>query len=121
MSFNAGPSGAVLVGGVAYAFGKWRISQKSALPKVNNFTSGFQQLVAGLLSATITVEGPYNAGAMPLTAGTAYSLTLRTVVGVDILVPIAYVESIDPSQDIEDASRVSVTFQSSGTFTYAIA
>lgn len=121
MAFNAGPSGAFLVGGVAYALGKWRFSQKAALPKVNNFTSGYQELVSGLKSGTVTAEGPYNAGAMPMSAGTSYALTMRVVAGVDLLAPTAYCESIDPSQDIEDAARVTITFQTSGAFSYSIA
>lgn len=120
MAFNAGPSGATLVGGVAYALGKWRFSQKAALPKVNNFTSGYQELVSGLKSGTITMEGPYNAGAMPMSAGSSYALTLRVVAGVDLLAPTAYCESIDPSQDIDDAARVTMTFQTSGSFSYSI-
>jgi hypothetical protein len=120
MAFASGPSGAVLVGGVAYALGKWRMSQKAGLPKVNNFTSPYQQLVAGLWSGTITVEGPYNAGSMPMAAGTSYALTLRFTAGVDLTCATAYCESIDPSQDIEDAARITITFQTSGAFTYSV-
>lgn len=121
MAFNpiGGPSGSVLVGGVAYAFGKWRVSFKSGLPKVNNFTSAYQQLVAGLLSATLSLEGPYDGGNMPLTAGVSYAFTLKFSNAITLTVT-AYVESIDPSQDIEDAARVSVTAQSSGSFTASV-
>jgi hypothetical protein len=121
MPFNpvGGPSGSVLVGGVAYAFGKWRISMKTGLPRVNNFTSAYQQLVAGLTSATISIDGPYDGGNMPLTAGTSYAFTLR-VNGAISLVVTALVGEINPSQDIEDAARISITAESNGSFTAAV-
>lgn len=122
MPYNpiGGPSGSVLVGGVAYAFGKWRFSAKTNLPKVNNFTSSYQQLVAGLWSGTLSIEGPYDAGNMPLTSGTTYTFTLKFSNSYTLSVP-AVVESIDSSQDIEDAARISITAQTSGTFTISIA
>lgn len=118
MPFNpiAGPSGSVTVGGVAYAFGKWRLSLKAGLPKVNNFTSAYQQLVTGLYSATLTLEGPYDGGNMPLTVGTSYAFVCKFNSTYTITVT-ALVESIDPSQDIEDAARITVTAQSTGSFT----
>jgi hypothetical protein len=116
----AGPSGSVLVGGVAFAFGKWRFAMKAGLPKVNNFTSAYQQLVAGLISGTLTLEGPYDAGNMPIAAGTSYAFTLKFSAAVTLTVT-CYVEDITPSQDIEDAARVTVTAQSTGSFTAAIA
>ena len=122
MPFNpiSGTSGSVTVGGATYAFGKWRLSLKAGLPKVNNFTSVYQQLVVGLLSATLTLEGPYDGGNMPLTAGTSYVFVCKFS-STYTLTLTALVESIDPSQDIEDAGRVSVTAQTSGSFTASIA
>lgn len=121
MPFNpiGGPSGSVTVGGVTYAFGKWRVSFKGGLPKVNNFTSAFQQLVAGLTSGTITLEGPYDGGNMPLSVLTSYVFVCKFSNSITLTIP-ALVESIDPSQDIEDAARVSVTAQTSGSFTASI-
>lgn len=119
-NFISGTSGSVLVAGVAYAFGKWRFQMKSGLPKVNNFTSAYQVLVAGLLSGTLTLEGPYDGGNMPLAAGTSYAFTLKFSNAITLTVT-AFVEDITPSQDIEDAARISVTAQSTGSFTAAIA
>ena len=121
MAFNplSGIGAATTVGGVTYAFGKWRLSFKSGLPKVNNFTSVYQQLVVGLLSATLTLEGPYDGGNMPLTAGTSYVFVCKWSNAI-ILTVTALVESIDGSQDIEDAGRVTVTAQTSGSFTASI-
>jgi hypothetical protein len=121
MPFNpiSGIAGSTTVGGVTYAFGKWKLSFKSGLPKVNNFTSVYQQLVTGLLSATLTLDGPYDGGNMPLTAGATYVFVCKFSSAITLTLS-AIVESIDPTQDIEDAARVSVTAQSSGSFTAAI-
>lgn len=122
MPFNpiGGPSGSVLVGGVAFSFGKWRASIKSGAPKVNNFNSGYQQLVTGLLSASISIDGPYDGGNMPLVAGATYVFTLKFNNALSFLVSCIVTE-IGPSQDIEDAARLSVSAESSGSFTAAVA
>lgn len=88
-------------------------------PKVNNFTSAYQQLVKGLTKATLTCEGPYDGGNMPLTAGNVYSFTLALSGSISIVVS-CLVTNITPSQDIEDAARVSITAGSTGSFTAAI-
>lgn len=121
MPFNpiGGPSGSVLIGGVPYAFGKWRCPIKTGLPRVNNFTSAFQQLVAGLTSGTITLDGPYDGGNMPLTSGQSYEFTLKFSNAISLTLT-ALVGEIVPSQDIEDAARISITAESSGTFTASI-
>lgn len=121
MPFNpiGGPSGSVTVNGVAYAFGKWRASIKTGLPKVNNFTSAFQQLVAGLTSATLTIDGPYDGGNMPLTSGTSYAFVLKFSNAISLTVN-ALVGEIGPSQDIEDAARITLTAESSGSFTPSV-
>lgn len=118
-NFIGGPEGSVLVGGVAYAFGKWRCPIRTGLPKVNNFTSAFQQLVKGLTSATITLEGPYDGGNMPITSGNEYVFTLKFSALISITIT-ARVGEINGSQDIEDAARISINAESHGTFTAAI-
>jgi len=121
MAFNpiGGPSGSVLIGGVVYAFGKWRCPIRTGLPRVNNFTSAFQQLVAGLTSAAITLDGPYDGGNMPLTSGNSYEFTLKFSNAIS-LVLTARVAEIVPSQDIEDAARISINADSTGSFTASI-
>ena len=116
---QTGLFGSVTIGGNVFALGKWKASIKSALPKVNNFTSPYQQLVGGLLSAALTLDGPYDAGNMPLVAGTSYIFSLG-VNGALSYIVTAFVESIDLSDDIEDAARVSISAQSSGAFSAAI-
>lgn len=122
MSFNpiSGIYGSVTVGSTPFALGKWKLSMKTNLPKVNNFTAAFQLLVAGLTSATITASGPYDGGNMPLICGNEYSFTLAYNNTISFVVT-AIVESIEPEDDIEDAGRVSITAQSNGVFTAAIA
>jgi hypothetical protein len=56
---------------------------------------------------------------MPLTSGTSYAFTLRFSGAISLLVT-ALVGEIGPSQDIEDAARVTVTAESNGSFTAAI-
>jgi hypothetical protein len=124
MAFNpiSGKDGSVVINNgsdVEYAFGKWSVPMKAGLPKVNNFTSDFQQLVAGLTSGTINLEGPYDGGNMPLTVGTKYTFKLNFNGSIQLSVP-AIVETVEPSQDVDDAARVKVTAQSTGSFTAAI-
>lgn len=119
-NYISGKTGSVLVGGVAYAFGKWKLSMKTGLPKVTNFnTGGYQLLVSGITSGTITLEGPYNQGNMPVTCGNSYAFTLTWAPTITIAVT-AFVESIEASDDVEGAGHVVVTAQSSGSFTAAI-
>ena len=107
------------MGASDYTFAKWSVSLKTNLPKVNNFSSAFQLLVAGLQDATIQLEGPYNEGNMPLTTGVQYDFFLGWVSGIYLSVP-AFVESIDPDNDIDGAPRIKVTAKSSGSFTVSI-
>lgn len=106
--------------GTDFDFQKWGLSLKTGLPKVNNFSSAFQILVAGLSSATITADGPYNEGNMPLVSGNYYAFALGWDAGISILVS-GYIESLDLDNDVEAAPRVRITAQSSGSFTLSIA
>ncbi len=121
MSFTpvSGIGASVKIGTTTYAFEKWKISFKSGLPKVNNFTSVYQQLVGGITSATVTLEGPYDEGNMAFSVGSAVSFILSWDGSTHLTVPVL-LESIDPSQDVNDAGRVSVVGQSTGSFTAAI-
>lgn len=120
MGYLSGKTGYVALGSTPYSFGKWKCSIKSGLPKVTNFKSqGFQALVAGILSSTITLSGPYEVGAMPLVAGQAYEFHLGLDVGIELVVT-ARIETLEPDNDVEGAPAVSVTAQSTGPFTAAI-
>lgn len=120
MSFISGISASVGIGATNYSFSKWRVPMKSGLPKVTNFNSApYQLLVAGVLSASIYLEGPYDTGNMAFSAGVSYTWILRWKSDVNLTVP-AFIEEIQGSQDVEDAARVNITAQSSGPFTASI-
>lgn len=121
-NYLSGVTGAVYLGGVSpeIPFQKWGLSIKTGLPKVNNFTSAFQLLVAGITSGTITADGPYNQGNMPIASGKEYSFQLDWYPGIHIMVS-AFVESLDLDNDVEGAPRVRITAQSTGAFTLSIA
>jgi hypothetical protein len=115
----SGKAGAVLVGSVPYAFGKWQYDMKTDTPAVNNFTSAYRQLVSGLTQGTITTEGPYDNGNMPLTSGNTYTLTCQQTSGVN-LTGTAILANIVSSQDIEDAARIKCVWEVTGAFTAAV-
>lgn len=93
---------------------------KSGLPKVTNFNSSpYQLLVAGILSATVYLEGPYNQGNMPFTAGTSYAWILGFTNSISLTVT-AFIEEIGIDEDVEGSPRINITAQSSGSFTASI-
>jgi hypothetical protein len=125
MAFNplAGIQGAVKFTATAYAFGKWKATIKNKLGDVSNFTGGgYEQWIAGLTGAKITLEGPYDEGNMPITVGNSYSLVLQfTSTGPITLSLTALCETIEPSVDVQNPQGITATFQSTGSFTAAIA
>jgi hypothetical protein len=119
--FLSGKFGFVGVTGTNYSFGKWSTPMKVGLPKVTNFNSGgYRVQVVGIFEGQIELEGPWEIGAMPLAVGTEYTFTLGVTAGLSIAIA-AIVETITPSNDVEDTPRVKVTAQSQGAFTASIA
>lgn len=118
-NFLSGILAGVLVNGNEYRFKKWRIPIQTGLPKVNNFTSAFQLLVTGLTKATIYLEGPYDAGNMPMTSGNEYTITLQWSASLALVVT-ANIGELLPDDDVEDAARIQVTFESNGSFTPSV-
>ena len=117
---KSGTTGYVKLGTTTYAFGKWKVTFKAGAPKVTNFTgSGYQQLVAGVVSGTLTLTGPYDNGNMPLVAGTTYVFHCGSDTGVELTFS-AIVTQIEVDDEVEDACRVNVTAESTGSFTAAI-
>jgi len=122
MAFNplAGKAASVSIGTVSYAFDEWKATIKNGLSKVTNFTgAGFAQFIAGITDAKVTLSGPYDEGNMAFTVGNAYTLILGYTSMVTLSVPVL-LESIEPDVKVEDAQRVSLSFQSTGSFTAAI-
>lgn len=115
----AGPSGYVQIGSTRIRFGKWKLTMEGTQPTVNNFESAFQAIVGGLVKATLTFEGAYDGGNMPFTVNTQYTFICGMSASISYPIP-AMVKTIEPSQDIDDAGRVTITAQSNGSFTAAI-
>lgn len=119
MAINAiaGKVGFVKVGSVPYCFTKWKASMKVNPLKVTNFCSeGYQELIDGIKSATITLSGAYDEGNMPLTVGTQYTFILGWDTGIELSID-ALVTDITPTVNANDeADQIEVTAESSGSF-----
>lgn len=120
MSIPSGSTGFVKLGSTAYAFGKWKIAMKSGTPNVTNFTSaGYRQLVAGIIQGTLTCSGPYNSGSMPLAMNTSYVWHLGMDTGIELSVT-ATLTGLEVDNDVEDAPRINITAEISGSFTSSV-
>lgn len=123
MPFNplSGVSGSVKIGVTAFAFSKWSVEMKCVVVKANNFTGGgYQQVVPGLVSATVTLEAlTYDGGNMPFTVGGSYTFILGYSLTISVTVTVM-LESISASPDVEGGQPVKLTGQSNGSFTAAI-
>jgi len=117
----AGKNAAVLIGTVPYAFDEWQADIKNGLSKTTNFTSaGYATYISGITDAKVTLSGPYDQGNMAFTVGNSYTLILTYVTMVTLTVT-ALLEDISVDVKVEDAERVKLTFQTTGSFTAAIA
>lgn len=118
--FLSGTTGFVKLGVTTYKFGKWKLAIKGGTPKVTNFAgAGYQQLVPGVISGTLSLSGAYDQGNMPLTINTSYVFYCGFDTGIQLSVT-AQVSSIDMDNDVEDTPRVNVTAESTGSFTASI-
>ena len=116
-----GIKASITVGGTAFAFDSFKFSPKNKVADVSNFTGGgYRQFIAGLTDGKVTCTGPYDEGNMPVTVGAAGTLVLTYVTGTTVSCP-CLCESIDADVKIDDAQKVSMTFQITGSFTAAIA
>ena len=85
--------------------------------KINDFTcNGYQTLIAGFTSASITLEGAYFAGNTPLTCGDIYDFELFYSATLSLTVS-ALISDITPTVDAEKEETLSVTADSTGSFT----
>ena len=93
---------------------------KAVALKINDFASlGYQTLLAGFFSATITLEGAYFAGATALAVGDTHPFILAYSPTLNISVP-ALITDITPTVDAEKEETLSVTAESTGSFTAAV-
>ena len=124
MPFNplAGITGNVAIAAVDYAFSKWTVEMKCVVVKANNFTGGgYQQVVPGLVSATITLEAlTYDGGNMTFAVGDYADFTLSYSAVLTLAITVM-IESITGSIDVEAGQPIKITGQSHGAFTAAIA
>lgn len=121
MAVLAGKSGSITLAAAAYAFGKWTCDMGADILDVTSFaSSGYKANIAGLVGAKITADGPFNSAAMSLTAGTSYEFVLTMGGAVNITVT-ARVGNINVVTDVKDAVRVSISAESTGVFTAALA
>lgn len=120
MSFLSGSTGYVKLGSTAYAFNKWRLDIKAGSPKVTNFTSGgYQQVVPGIVAGALSLSGPYNQGSMAVAVNGTYVFHLGMDTGVELSVS-AQVTGVTVENDVEGTPMVSVTAETSGSFTSSI-
>lgn len=119
-NFLSGKSGSVMIGTVAYSFHDWSLAMKTDTPKISNFTSApYHAYLAALTGATLKLSGPYNEGNCAFTSGTSYTFILGYTNSVNITVT-AIISEITPKVDVEDAQRIEISGQVTGSFTAAI-
>ncbi len=119
MALLSGITGYVVIGSTVYPFGKWKARMNVPAIKRNNFTSIAQLVVPGVLNATLNIDGPYNAGNMPLAAGVNYVFHLGFTTNLELVIT-AQVEDLTPDNDIDNAPNISLTCQSNGLFVAAV-
>ena len=138
MAYFAGPSGYVStnLGSVtpqtSYAFEEWKMTWKSTLVDVTNFTTlGAQLMVPAVYSGTIVVKGPYNSGtmaALQLGGGSTQQFGYNGLpvnpqyfclgFGTNVFFTIsAWIESMEISTNVKSRAEITITAQSSGSFT----
>lgn len=118
--FLSGTTGFVKLGSTTYKFGKWKLALKAGNPKTTNFAGGgYQSLVTGVISGTVTCSGAYDTGNMALAVGSSYAFHLGLDTGVELTATFL-VTSVDVDNDVEGTPQISVTGESTGTFTSAI-
>lgn len=119
MAFYAGKSASLTIGATAQPMTDWTLDTKEEAVDTTNFTSGgYQESVGGINSADITCTGPYD-GTSGVTMGTAASFVLATGGGGPSFTVTARVTSVNVSTNVRGVATVSITAQSTGSFTVA--
>lgn len=119
MAFLSGKNGAISVAGVSKPLTSWSIDVKTENIDVTNFSSsGWQELLSGILSVDISAEGPYN-GSSGVTQGTAATFILATGTTGAFSGPSfevnAVITSVKVNTSVKDVAKISYTASSTGT------
>ena len=117
----SGIAGSVKISTTAYAFTKWAVEMKCVVVKANNFTGGgYQQVVPGMASATLTLEADtYDQGNMAFLVGDNYTFILGYTTGVSLTLEVM-IESISPEVNYEEGQPIKIVGQSNGEFAASI-
>jgi len=119
MAFYAGKLATCTIGASAQPMTDWTLDVKEEAIDVTNFTSGgYQESVGGINAADITCTGPYD-GTSGVTMGTPASFVLTTGGGGPSFTVTARVTSVNTSTNVRGVATVSITAQSTGTFSVA--
>lgn len=118
--FLSGKQGSIAVDGSDFNLSKWKAAMNTKVLPVNNFGSeGWQEVLDGFSKATVTAEGFYDSGSMPIEVGQFYEFTLRCSPSIALTVT-AMVQDLVVDTDAEGTVNVSITAESDGAFTAAI-
>lgn len=117
-NFISGNTSYVTLGALAYSFGGWRLNVDGGTKKFFALGSNFQRTTAGGIAGTPVLDGPYNAGNMPLVIGTLYELHLGFAPGIELVLTARF-SVVDYSTKVEaggDPAQCSASFDSDGSF-----
>jgi hypothetical protein len=119
MPFYAGKTASLTVGASAQPMTDWTLDVKEEAIDTTNFTSGgYQESDGGIRGADITCTGPYD-GTSGVTMGTTASFVMATGGGGPSFTVTARVTSVNVSTNVRGVATVSITAQSTGSFTVA--
>jgi hypothetical protein len=120
MAFLSGKSGSVTVANASWKLREWSLDMRTDASDVTNFSSsGYRENIAGLTGGSLSMSGPYDSASMALTSGTSYSITLAASNTINFAVT-ARITNIRVSTSVERAVEVSVSAETTGSFTAAI-
>jgi len=121
MAVVSGNDAFVKLGATTYAFRKWRLNFNAGVKIYHAFGSPAQKTTEGGYGGTITLEGPYDTGAMALVMGTLYTIHLGLTAALELIVAGRLADGelgaeMTPGGDPAD---IAVNFASDGVFAIA--
>lgn len=122
MAFFTGKTGSVSIGGSTQPLTDWSADFKVENVDVTNFASGgYQANEAGIASAEISANGPYDGsiGLQPGASGT-FILTASSDVGAPSFTVAARVTSVKVDVNVKGVAMVNISATSNGSFTVTV-